>query len=190
MPLWVGLLGIMTACFDAEAKWHLLPAQACLAACSFLHISVGSLCLWPSTFVLVCLGTFLFLKQPKTGASLFLRMDPFATEFTLQAKLLQTPKQGQNPRPQKALLTPIPLMPAFQWPLPQKLVLCLQHRLLQQLQRQTLPVSPRWQICQNMANLMLTTLLLHPLRSGSWHVCNTSAGDIQNVCNTEMNLTA
>ena len=113
-------------------------------------------------------------------------MDPFLAEFMLQAKLLQIPKQGQNPLPHKTSLSPIPLMPAFQWPLPQKLV----HCLLQQLQRQTLPVSPRRQICQNMANLLLTMLLLHPLRSGSWHICNTFAGDIQKVYNLEVKLTA
>lgn len=158
------------------------------AACKFLlHVSVGSMlvaiCLWSRLS-----ETSLFLIQPR--ASRISDMNPCSTDFMLQAKLLQIPKQGLYPLPHKAFLTPIPLLPAFQWPLPQKLILCLQHRLLQQLQRQTLPVSPRWQICQNMANLMLTTLLLHPLRSGSWHVCNTPAGDIQTMCNLEMNSTA
>ena len=41
MPLSVGLLGTMTACFDAEAEWHLLPAWR--LAKFFQHISCGPL---------------------------------------------------------------------------------------------------------------------------------------------------
>ena len=157
----LSLLGILTACSDAEANWHMLPAQACLVAWQ-LASYVTYFC-WLYTcgpLPLILSGT----SVPDTAQDkcLFSRM-----ELILQAKLLQTPKQGQNPPPHKASLTPTPLTPAFQWHLPQKVLLCLQHRLLQQLQRQTLPVSPRWKICQNMANLLLTTLLLHPLRSGS-----------------------
>jgi len=192
MPLLVGLLGITTACFDAEAKWHLLPAQACLAARQLA--SVFAYFCWLCACGPLPLILFVwYLSVHYTAQDKCLPVfthGPLFTEFMLQAKLLSTPKQGQSPLPQKAFLTLAPLMPAFQWPLPQKLVHCLQHRLLQQLRRQTLPVSPRWQICQNMANLLLTMLLLHRPRSGSLHVSNTSAGDIQKLCSVEMKLHA
>ena len=70
MPLSVGLLGTMTACFDAEAEWHLLPAWR-------LAKKISTYFLWPSTFDLVCLGSSQFLSQPRTSASLFHAWTPF-----------------------------------------------------------------------------------------------------------------
>lgn len=160
------------------------------AACIFVSYFCDLYACGPLPLILFVWVPLCALHSPGQVPSLFSCVDPYITGFMLQAKLLQTPKQGQNPLPHKASLTPIPLLPAFQWNPPQKPLLCLQHRLLQQLQRQTLPVSPTWQICQNMANLLLKTLLLHPLRSGSWHVCNISAGDVQNLCNLEMRVAA